>query len=102
MMIPILILQLKDRTDLSDKQKTSYSLFAMVNFGVGEIIGGLMMGFFIDKFGSKCASVKNIVLVLVMVVITYGAIFVGQFNYLSFMMTFIWGYMDGALNIHCF
>lgn len=102
MMIPVLILQLKDRTDLSDNEKTSKALFAMVFFGVGEIFGGLMMGLFIDKFGSKCASVKNIILVMMMVAITYYNIYNGEYNYLSFMMTFMWGYMDGALNIHCF
>ena len=84
MLVPILILQQKDKTDLSDKEKTSYALYAMVNFGIGEIIGGLVMGVFIDKFGSKCASVKNVILTMMMVVITYGAIYVGQYNYLSF------------------
>ena len=74
----------------------------MVGFGVGEIIGGLGMGLFIDKFGSKCSSIKNIILVLLMTAITYYAITIGKFNYLAYAMTFIWGYMDGSLNIHCF
>jgi len=26
----------------------------------------------------------------------------GKYNYMTYIMTFIWGYLDGAINIHTF
>jgi MFS family permease len=42
----------------------------MVAFGFGEVIGGLFLGFFIDRFGSKKASIMNIMIILVMILVT--------------------------------
>ena len=75
MLTPIMILQLKDRHDLSDNQKESYSLYGMVSFGFGEVIGGLAMGVFIDKFGSKMGSLKNVFIAIAMTASTYESLF---------------------------
>jgi MFS family permease len=42
----------------------------MVAFGFGEVIGGLFLGFFIDRFGSKKASIMNIMIIIVMILVT--------------------------------
>ncbi len=42
----------------------------MVAFGFGEVIGGLFLGFFIDRFGSKKASITNIIIILIMISVT--------------------------------
>jgi MFS family permease len=42
----------------------------MVGFGFGEVIGGLFLGFFIDRIGSKKASIMNIMIILVMILVT--------------------------------
>jgi predicted MFS family arabinose efflux permease len=40
------------------------SMFAMVALGIGEIFGGIMMGFIVDKIGAKRSCLINVVLVL--------------------------------------
>ena len=40
-------------------------MFAMTALGVGEIFGAIMMGYFVDKIGSKKSSLINVVLVLI-------------------------------------
>lgn len=45
-------------------------MFAMVAFGVGEIIGGLAIGQVVDRLGSKFASLVNMAMVLSTVLLT--------------------------------
>ena len=40
-------------------------MFAMTALGVGEIFGAVIMGYYVDKIGSKKSSLINIFLVLV-------------------------------------
>lgn len=42
----------------------------MVAFGFGEVIGGLFLGFFIDKLGSKNASLMNVLIILLLISVT--------------------------------
>ena len=41
------------------------SMMVMIGLGVGEIIGGIMMGVIVDKIGAKKSSFINSVLILV-------------------------------------
>ena len=41
------------------------SMFAMVALGVGEMVGGLFIGYIIDHFGNRMAAVANVVLILI-------------------------------------
>ena len=102
MLTPIMVLQLRDRNDLSEKEKESYALYGMVCFGFGEVFGGIMMGHIIDRYGSKMGSLKNVVLIVIMTATTYGSLCILEYNYLSFIMCFTWGYLDGAINIHSY
>lgn len=47
----------------------------MVSFGFGEVIGGLAMGIFIDRFGSKMGSIKNVFIAIAMTASTYGSLY---------------------------
>jgi sugar phosphate permease len=96
-----MILSLDDNPNLDNNHRTALALHGMIAFGFGEVMGGIVMGFVIDKFGSKVASIKNIILVIIMTVTTIISIEVDEYNYMTFIMCFIWGYLDGALNIHC-
>jgi len=54
--------QEEDGTD--DDSKVARALFALVAFGVGEVIGGLLMGLVNDYFGNKKTTIANVVLVV--------------------------------------
>lgn len=41
------------------------SMFAMVALGVGEMMGGLFIGYIIDNYGNRKAAVANILLILI-------------------------------------
>ena len=102
MLTPIMILQLKDRNDLTAAEKESKALYGMVCFGFGEVIGGIAMGQVIDRCGSKMGSIKNVIIALAMCATTYASLYQLEYNYMSFIMCFVWGYLDGAVNIHTF
>ena len=74
----------------------------MVLFGVGEIMGGFFIGFFIDKFSSRFAVMINLVLIVVMGGVTL--LFINQFsyNFLAYLMCFLWGFQDSAVHTHTF
>ena len=95
-----MINSLHSHTDLDDDHKKSWALVGMVAFGFGEVFGGIFMGIVVDKFGSKYASIKNAILAIVMLLITTICIHINNYNTMTFVMCFTWGYLDGALNIH--
>jgi len=63
----------------------------MIVFGVGEIIGGLLMGKIVDYLGPRKTVFINIAVIFIMACVTCGAIYIERFTYLSFAMTFCWG-----------
>ena len=46
----------------------------MIALGVGEVVGGILMGWFIDKYGSKKATILNLFIVLAMTAVTLESI----------------------------
>lgn len=58
--------------DDDEQVKFKKSMLAMIAFGVGEVLGCFFIGYFVDKFGSKVASVVNIILVIIMTLSTLG------------------------------
>ncbi len=40
----------EDYPEWSSNQKLEYSLFAMIPLGIGEVLGGFMVGFVIDRW----------------------------------------------------
>jgi len=58
------------------------------------------MGFVIDKWGSKAGSIKNLIIIITMAAICQTSISILEYNWTSYAMCFVWGYLDGALNIH--
>lgn len=72
----------------------------MVLFGLGEVLGCFFIGAFIDKLGSKFAVFVNIIIILAMSGVTFGFIHVFEFNALAWIMCFLWGFQDSAVNTH--
>ena len=101
-LVPVMVYELKSHTELNEKEKTSWALFAMVSFGFGEVIGGHLTGMVIDKYGSKIGSIKNVILAILVTSVTIISINMGSYNYMTFIMAFFWGYEDAANNIHSF
>jgi len=69
-------------------------------FGFGEIFGSQAMSLVIEKFGAKKASFMNLANILAMVTITLINLHVLKYNFLSFFMCFVWGWLDGSVNTH--
>lgn len=67
-------------------------MLAMVLFGVGEILGCFYIGFIVDRYGSKAAIFHNLAIMLIMGGITMAFILVYKFNFLAYLMCFIWGF----------
>lgn len=67
------------------------SLYALIPLGFGEIIGALLMGIIRDKFGYKTSLKVLIITTLVAFALLFGTMVHHTFNYLTFIMTFVWG-----------
>ncbi len=46
-----------------NQDKFQKSMFCMATFGVGEMMGSLIIGFIIDKVGNKAATLANITMI---------------------------------------
>ena len=66
-------------------------MFAMVSFGVGEIIGGLFIGQIVDRINSKVASLVNAGLVLITAILTMIYLSNPEFTWYIFFVAFLWG-----------
>jgi predicted MFS family arabinose efflux permease len=98
----IFVKMMSDSMSMYDaKYQYKWSMLAMVVFGLGEILGCFFTGYIVDKFGSKVASILNVCIVVVMTLVTLAFIVVYKFGWMAFLMTFIWGFQDSMINIHC-
>ena len=86
--------------DGDDHLKFKHSNLAMVLFGIGEILGCFVIGYIVDRFGSRVASVMNIVIMISMTLVTVIYCVVWQFSWVAHLMCFLWGFQDSALNTH--
>ena len=76
-------------------------MFAMVAFGFGEIFGGLIIGQVVDRKNSKIASIYNLGFVAFTTILTLLYLSIREYNWFVFLMAFMWGLEDGAVNTHC-
>lgn len=74
----------------------------MIAFGVGEILGCFFIGFVVDKFGSRKASLVNVGICAIMTLLTLIYVIIFDWNApLAYAMCFMWGIEDSATNTHC-
>lgn len=97
----VLVFQLKD-TDLSDTEKESKAMTAMIAFGFGEVIGGVIFGVVIDIIGTKNTCLLNTAVCAIQGLVSIYSIGSGNYDIFSLIMCFLWGFGDAGLNIHCF
>ena len=74
----------------------------MISFGFGEVSGGFLQGWFIDKYSAKTSTILNAIVVLIMTSASLVSIYYERFNALTFVMAFFWGLEDGIFNIHTY
>ena len=79
-------------TDTISENKLERSMIAMVIFGLGEVVGGILIGLVIDRKGSRYVAIVNVLVVLLMTFSTLSFLGINKFNLLAFLMTFLWGY----------
>ncbi|TNV78413.1 hypothetical protein FGO68_gene871 [Halteria grandinella] len=86
--------------DLEENEKLSKAFTAMIFLGIGEIVGGLVIGQVIDKIGNKLASLISFVSIIVQTVALMLYIETNNYGLLTFVMTFAWGFQDSVINTH--
>ena len=72
----------------------------MIGFGFGEVFGAFFIGWVVDTWGSKVSTYVNAVICALMTGITIWFLQTDNFSALAYIMTFIWGFQDSAINAH--
>ena len=70
LLTPIMVLSLSNHPEYTEEHKQALALKAMIMFGVGEVVGGVIPGFIIDKIGSKYTSIINVLIITLMFGVT--------------------------------
>lgn len=84
----------------SSATQLKLGLLAMTSLGVGEFIGSPLIGWLIDKKGSKITCLVNSGLMVLTLAFTLAFLIVDKYNWLAWVMTFMWGLSDSAVNTH--
>lgn len=76
---PIIVFQLNNDPEFKDKKltdadKDKHAFQAMIAFGVGEVLGGVLMGWFIDKYDSMKGALLNLAIIFLMTWVTLESI----------------------------
>ncbi|CDW80279.1 major facilitator superfamily protein [Stylonychia lemnae] len=101
MLVPIMTASIS-LTDDDSQSQFKKAMLAMVALGVGEMMGGQIIGLVVDKVNSKVACIVNLVIMIVMFAFTFGFLVDYRYTWLTFVMTFLWGLQDSAVNTHVF
>ena len=75
-------------------------MLTMVVFGAGEFSGGFLLGYVVDRYGLKIASLLNVTITLVMFASTLAFVLIDNYNWLAYATAFIWGIVDSAIATH--
>ena len=68
--------------------------------GIGEMVGGVAMGQVVDNFGSRVGTILNVLTIVFACGISFWQIESNQYDWVTFLFTFAWGFSDGAINTH--
>lgn len=83
-----------------DQTKFKLAMYPMILFGLGEVLGCFFIGFIVDRYGSKVAAGFNIAIMLSMTTVTLVYSVVFNYSVLAYLMCFLWGFQDSAVNTH--
>ena len=87
----------------SDDDRNSWALFTMTMLGVGEILGGGVLGRIRDSCGNQVALIVLIIETLAAIGLVLAVNINDEYNATTWIMTFVWGFQDAGLNtlINC-
>lgn len=97
LLTPIMTLSLEEFTQNEQLEKTLYALAVL---GIGEITGGYFMGLIVDKTSSRIGCVFNILSIIIACGLTYLQLRRNSYDWLTFLMCFMWGISDAFVNTH--
>ena len=100
LLTPIMVLELSSDPTKTDKDKDALSLKGMIFLGVGEVVGGFLLGYICDKIGSKNMCLVNVLIVFTTTGLTYWNLVQMEYNWVTYLVCFMWGINDGCSNIH--
>lgn len=80
----------------------SKALWGMVVFGCGEVVWGFIHGIIIDKIGSRKTVYVNTLIMFIMALTAILSVWNNKFDWLSFLMCFLWGCNDSAVNVYIY
>jgi predicted MFS family arabinose efflux permease len=83
---------------LSENEKLELSLFAMIPLGIGQMIGGAIIGQIIDRKGLKLALLISATLMTLAFGIMLWYIWSYEFGWITYVVTFVWGLQDSSIN----
>ncbi len=86
--------------EYEENLKFQDSMMAMMSLGVGEVLGGIIMGWVVDKFGTKLSCFVNIVNIFLASTLVIFYLYVDTYSWLAYLMTFVWGWQDSCISIH--
>jgi predicted MFS family arabinose efflux permease len=72
----------------------------MVTLGLGEMLGGPLIGRIIDLKSSKLACLWNSLIMALLTASTVSFLIIYRYNFLAFLTAFMWGFSDSAVNTH--
>lgn len=72
----------------------------MTAFGFGEVVGGFLHGIVIDRIGSKRSVFVNMLFLIVVLITTQSTLHINEYNWVTILACFFWGYEDGMNNIY--
>ena len=81
-----------DNKGYTEDHKESLALKAMIGFGVGEVLGGFVLGLISDWIGMKATSFVNVAIILSMIGVTVVNILQLEYNWVAYLMCFMWGF----------
>ena len=83
----------------SSKEREGMILSGMAVMGIGDALGGPLMGFFIDKITSKYSNFITLVVTIFTGFVIYINMTELRYDYLSYLMCFMWGLQDAFINV---
>ena len=81
-------------------EQLSASLYAISMLGIGEMIGGILMGQIVDKLSSRIGVIFNVLSIVLACGVTFWQVEQNKYSWVTFFYTFCWGFSDGAINTH--
>ena len=69
-------------------------------FGIGDMIGAVAQGQVVDRLGSRIGCVVNVLTIIIASGVSFIQIHDDNYNWITFLMTFAWGFCDGCVNVH--